>query len=598
MIDWSNLFFNALWLAGVALLLAFFGFYDHVRVMRRDCIPLKYLWRSRAAGGGLRMGGCLFCVGMALTGASWVEQTPWALLALYLLSDFIFLLWRARGQHPAGPTESEEVSVPVEVTRPRPRSQPHSHIGAVVEWIVRLELLWLAILSPFYLFPSATFALALLGVPLLWVARRVARGRFLPSTPFDWPLALIALMSLVSLYATFDIGFSLSKVAGLLFGIGVFYAVVDWVSNRPRMGWALAGYVLLGGALAAVGLLGAGWVNKVPVLKEFGNVFPMLVQGLPGAENGIHPNELAGALMWVVPLQVALLGWSWSGGLRAGRGRWAQRLGLLLVASTSAGTLLLTQSRGALGGFAVAMLLLLFLALWRARILLLLLLLLGGVAIAYMGPQQITDKLVETFGTGFSPTDSVRSIGGREEIWSRAIYGIEDFSITGMGMGTFRRVMPTLYPSRSFAPSQDLGHAHNHLLQTALDLGLPGLVAYLALWMLAALLALLAWRRSSDGLSRAAVAGTIGGLLAYFVYGITDTVALGAKPGVFFWVLLALLAVLWRMIISTAPTATPTPLPVRLEINEKPGVEEPEASEEAERTGIEVEAEHPVLAKV
>jgi ABC-type sugar transport system permease subunit len=111
----------------------------------------------------------------------------------------------------------------------------------------------------------------------------------------------------VSLYATFDIGFSLPKVAGLIFGIGVFYAVVEWSASRSRFAWALAGYLLLGGALAAVGLLGAGWVNKVPVLKELGNLFPRLVQGLPGAESGIHPNELAGALLWVVPLQVALI---------------------------------------------------------------------------------------------------------------------------------------------------------------------------------------------------------------------------------------------------------------------------------------------------
>ena len=55
-----------------------------------------------------------------------------------------------------------------------------------------------------------------------------------------------------------------------------------------------------------------------------------------------------------------------------------------------------------------------------------------------------------------------------------------------------------------------------------------------------------AWRSSRDKLIRAAIAGIGAGLLAYFVYGMTDTVALGAKPGLFFWALLALLVVVWQ----------------------------------------------------
>ena len=41
--------------------------------------------------------------------------------------------------------------------------------------------------------------------------------------------------------------------------------------------------------------------------------------------------------------------------------------------------------------------------------------------------------------------------------------------------------------------------------------------------------------------------GIVGSLVAFHVYGLTDTVALGAKPGVALWMLLALAAALWRM---------------------------------------------------
>ncbi|MGB5060470.1 MAG: hypothetical protein WBO48_17355, partial [Candidatus Promineifilaceae bacterium] len=41
---------------------------------------------------------------------------------------------------------------------------------------------------------------------------------------------------------------------------------------------------------------------------------------------------------------------------------------------------------------------------------------------------------------------------------------------------------------------------------------------------------------------RALVIGLAGSLAAYFVYGLLDTVALGAKPGFIFWMLLGVVA--------------------------------------------------------
>jgi hypothetical protein len=39
----------------------------------------------------------------------------------------------------------------------------------------------------------------------------------------------------------------------------------------------------------------------------------------------------------------------------------------------------------------------------------------------------------------------------------------------------------------------------------------------------------------------------VGALAAFHIYGLTDTVALGAKPGLALWMLLALAAALWRL---------------------------------------------------
>ena len=101
-------------------------------------------------------------------------------------------------------------------------------------------------------------------------------------------------------------------------------------------------------------------------------------------------------------------------------------------------------------------------------------------------------------------------------------------------------------PSALIPPGFDIGHAHNIFLQTALDLGLPGMLAYVAIWAVTAVLLVQTWRRTPDRLARALVAGIGAGLVACLVFGITDAIALGAKPSVFFWATLAAVVLLWR----------------------------------------------------
>ena len=61
-------------------------------------------------------------------------------------------------------------------------------------------------------------------------------------------------------------------------------------------------------------------------------------------------------------------------------------------------------------------------------------------------------------------------------------------SFTGMGMDTFRSVVNVLYPLQIISagsPIKDIGHAHNEFLQAALDLGIPGLIAFISIYIVA-----------------------------------------------------------------------------------------------------------------
>lgn len=71
-------------------------------------------------------------------------------------------------------------------------------------------------------------------------------------------------------------------------------------------------------------------------------------------------------------------------------------------------------------------------------------------------------------------------LDSRIEIWQRAVYLIQDFPLTGADMNTFDPVVRTLYPLFIAGPQSPINHAHNHLLQAGVDLGILALITALA----------------------------------------------------------------------------------------------------------------------
>jgi putative inorganic carbon (hco3(-)) transporter len=398
-------------------------------------------------------------------------------------------------------------------------------------FVVRWQLLWVGLLSPLFLFPplGRPVLLLILLLPVVWIIAVVRGLDPLPLTPLNGALALMTVMVLVSLWATFDIEFSASKVLGVVLGIAMFFAIVSAMRGSSRTEIALDLFILAGTALAIVGLLGTNWIGKVPVVGGITARLPAVIRGVPGQAEGFQPNAVAGALVMFVPLQIAFVFASRSNTTLL------RRLLHLIALMIVGGTLLLTQSRSGWVALAVG---LCAWAIWnsrRSRVAVLGVVLIVAVALA-MSWTRLGPLLSRAAGSGIR-----EDTAGRMELWSRAIYGIQDFPITGMGMNAFRKVMPVFYPTFLASPDTDVAHAHNHLLQAALDLGLPGLIAYLALWFGAAGLLTMSIRRSTDRDQRRIISGLAAGMIAYFVFGTADTIALGAKVGIFFWIALGLI---------------------------------------------------------
>jgi len=219
------------------------------------------------------------------------------------------------------------------------------------------------------------------------------------------------------------------------------------------------------------------------------------------------------------------------------------RLALALVLVLMLAITALTQSRGAYLALAVGMLLFAIIV-NRWFVILSLVAGLGlATAIQRIGIETLADLLLTT--------DALGGWASRQEVWSRAIYMIQDFPYTGGGLGTFGKVAPVMYPYFLAGPDADIAHAHNLFLQVAVDLGLPGLAAFAGLFSGALLAAWKAYRaygaRKEVGPQGLAL-GLLISLIVMGIHGLTDAVTWGpARPAIIPWCIMGLTMALYRI---------------------------------------------------
>lgn len=420
--------------------------------------------------------------------------------------------------------------------------RPHSGNSRSRRYLILLEGIVLLSATPFLLVPelapvATAAALAVLGT--VWLTSLfIVRP---PSTPFDATLLLWGITLGVGILVTADPAETLPKATGLILGLAVFRYAALVVRTRRNADWAVGVFVLLGAGFTLAGIFGLREIPKIPVLAGLNPFQATTVPGLAGLT--VHPNQLAGLICLILPIPISLL-------ISPTPRRGLFRLGLLALTLWMIIVLVLTQSRGGWIGAAAGLLALL--AFWAAvlpptpyrralrgvaaSVVALLL-----VAVLWIGPVDLRDLWLNP------PEETVvgtlQTLNYRKELWPWALTAVADFPLTGVGLGAFRQVAFRIYPL-SLTAGQDIGHAHNIFLQVALDVGLPGLVAYLALLFVAAAAG---WRvaRCDAGLRPAAL-GLLAGLVAVHVFGLADALAPGAKPGVVFWLGLGILAAMNR----------------------------------------------------
>jgi putative inorganic carbon (HCO3(-)) transporter len=366
---------------------------------------------------------------------------------------------------------------------------------------------------------------ALVAALLFWPIRYVAAGRLSQRTSPDLAIVLLVLASLFSLWVTFSPETTYPQVYRLLGGIALYYAIINWTDSVSRLRWVVSGVIVASLLLAFIAPFSVQWdISKLPFIpaglyERFTQVF----------SDAVNPNVMAGSLVILLPIA---LGWLLFGWRQVSR---RQRIMVGGVALIVLGVLFLTQSRGAWLALGIAVIVLIALR-WRWGWLAALGLSLAGIISAYLiGFSRILDFFIRSSSLG--------GLDGRLEIWTRAVFLIQDFPFTGVGMGTFGRAADTLYPFFMYAPGT-IDHAHNLFLQVGVDLGIPGLIAWC---VVLALVCLASWqlyrlgRLRMNALAAGLGAGLICSQVALIIHGLTDAVTWGmVKPAPLVWVVWAL----------------------------------------------------------
>lgn len=352
---------------------------------------------------------------------------------------------------------------------------------------------------------NAAFLLLIVATLLLCLARQR-----LPALPLKTAWAIYAAVALISCsYAVSPIA-SLGEVrVEIVYCFLIFSIAVTWSQDRDILPAfarvaAVANLLLVVTALAMAGF-------DTPIEE---------ILALPGwARAGLSANYL----LAVAPL-LALFSWRlWTAGKRP----LAAGLALILLLDVLA--MIVSYNRQALlalaaGIFCAGVLLIKDRFSWRrCAVLAAVMLVVAGLIVAQMARRAASVETVEANGS-VGAVEKVDQLAQtvvtkdvRWALWKFSVEKIIEHPLAGGGFG--RTVFDKLYPD--FMPDDPmLWHAHNMVLNKGIQMGVPGMLAFLLLW-LALLRAYSAQLRAAPRQRAIAIAG-IATLVVVFAKNMTD----------------------------------------------------------------------------
>jgi len=408
------------------------------------------------------------------------------------------------------------------------RQQLNQHNPLGTAWIFALAVFaFLPALLFSHLMPAWTPLIALAGLLVIFLLRSAATSTILGHTPINWTLLFLLLLLPVGLWVTKDVTVTLPYSYAFIANITLFWAVAAqrntlWVRHT---GWIL----LLGGLiLAAIILFGTRFSSqKLPFVSD--QIYALLPGGWQAFwdQDSFNPNN-SGGLLALFLLPVLILVWMGDS--------WQQRDLTKLIALVLAVLLLLTQSRGAL--LAVAGALVIITSLYNRRwwIFWLVVVAITQIATHYFGTTSLIEGLL-----GRSNVLEDQNLQSRWIIWQNTLYLIQDFPLTGVGLGMLEPAVNLHYPTAMYGPDWDINHAHNIFLQIGAEMGLPGLVAHLLFYFFLFRLLLRQALNPQAGRYRGLALGLLGSFVTFLTHGLFDAIIASPQVAFIIWGLFGLM---------------------------------------------------------
>jgi O-antigen ligase len=327
-----------------------------------------------------------------------------------------------------------------------------------------------------------------------WIVRGLIRRELdIPRMALLIPLSIFTGWAAITMLWAPDYSFGLPEVLKWIEMILIALFAVDVVRRRGAK-WIVAGLLLSATVQALVGIYEAR-------IRGVGPEGFLLSEGVYRAYGSFEqPNPFAGFIGLILPLAIALAPALWWQTHRTWLTQHATRntLHVLLVALLVtcialllAVALYLSFSRGAWLGAAAA---LLAMGLFLPRRRWIGLAVIGGliaIGLGLYGANLLPASIAERFADvgalvdfrdvrGVKINDANYAVVERLAHWQAAVRMIETHPWTGVGFSNYQ---PVYEQYRLLNWPMPLGHAHNIYLNVAAETGLPGLLAYLGLWI-------------------------------------------------------------------------------------------------------------------
>ncbi len=327
------------------------------------------------------------------------------------------------------------------------------------------------------------------------------------------PLGLALLAALASVVTATSHSVALKESLKALVYLGIFM-VARATLNRPRARLHALLALLAGATLVLiVGFFGAA-PNSPDIAGALLNI-QRTTAALPGSQvqrvaaTFRYPNELSAYLVLIIPLLTACA---------VTVRDLTERVGYLLLTFAAASLLLLTYTRGALLGVAVALIVLLWaLGGWRLGLAGLAALLAVGLALAFI-PGPISARLV----TAVTGSDGWQVF--RLNAWRWAVSIFLQHPLLGVGIGNIG-----LQPGAPLVAGVRELDAESLALNVLAEMGVLGALAVGACFVGAFRLTLAGLRSSRGWLDRSWNAGALAALVGVLVFGLTDPVLVSGQ---------------------------------------------------------------------